>query len=500
MSADVAEAGRPGDEAGSRRRLVRNTAVLVVLRIVVPMLSLPVVLLLSRRLGSEALGRYTLAWTWLYFFNTIAPLGLQAVIPREGARDPAGLGPLLGNACTMAGIAAFALTVAMAVVALRFGYDVGTARAVAVLSLALVPWTVASLLEGGFVALERMDHMAWTALAESVVKVGLGVALLLAGRGVEAVLLSAVAARCLACAVALFLLWRDGVVVRPALDRRVIRSLARVAPTFLLVGIFATLYWRIDVFMLSRMRSVEDVGYYGAAWRLLELAMVAPQSLCLSLYPQLVAALHAGDRARVARIGGMASRVLAAIALPAAAIATVLAGPVIMMFYGPGFGAAATSLVVLLWTLVPYGPVRYHAYLLVGAERQRVDLWLNVLMTIVNVVLNLFLIPAWGPAGAAVATLVSVLVYAISQVVYLRREMPGTTAPLGLPWQPTLAAAAAAGVAWLLRDASVILALAGAGGAYLALLLASGFVGAEDLDAFGLGWLSPWLVRRGGAT
>ncbi|MFM7736766.1 MAG: flippase, partial [Alphaproteobacteria bacterium] len=414
------------------------------------------------------------------------------------ARDGRRLGPLLGNASTLGAIAAALSTVAMAALAWRFGYDDATARAIAVLAVALVPWTVGSLLEAGFVATERMDHLAWTALAESVLKVGLGVAALVAGLGVDAVLGAAVVARVAAVVVALGLLRREGVRVVPSLDRHVQRALLRVTPTFLLVGIFATLYWRIDVFMLSKMRPVEDVGYYGAAWRLLELAMVVPQSLCLSLYPQLVAALRE-DRERVARLGALASRWLLAVALPAAVVCTVLARPILRLFYGSGFDPAVPSLVVLMWTLVPYGIVRYHAYLLVGADHQRVDLWMNVAMTVVNVLLNLVLIPAMGPVGAAIATLVSVLVYAISQVGFLARRLPGTAAPLGLAAWPIVASVAAGAIAWLLRDAPVVVPATVAAAAYVAILVAGGFVGADELDSLGLGALAG-LVRRTGRT
>jgi len=491
----VSSVAASGEGATAGRRVFRNTAVLVVLRVVVPALSLPVVLLLSRRLGSEALGRYTLAYTWLYFFNTVAPLGLYSVVTRDGARDRRRLGPLLGNASTLGAIAAALSTVAMAACAFRFGYDDATARAIAVLAIALVPWTVGSLLEGGFVATERMDHLAWTALAESVLKVGLGVSALAAGLGVEAVLASAVVARVVAVLVALGLLRASGVRVAPSLDGDVQRSLLRVAPTFLLVGIFATLYWRIDVFMLSKMRPVEDVGYYGAAWRLLELAMVVPQSLCLSIYPQLVAALRE-DRDRVARLGALASRWLLAVALPAAVVCTVLARPILRLFYGSGFDPAVPSLVVLMWTLVPYGIVRYHAYLLVGADHQRVDLWMNVAMTAVNVLLNLVLIPTMGPVGAAVATLVSVLVYAAAQVAFLAARLPGTAAPLGLALWPVLASLAAGALAWVLRDAPVLLPATLAAVVYAGVLLASGFLGAEELESLGLGRLATLVGRR----
>ncbi|MFM7141407.1 MAG: polysaccharide biosynthesis C-terminal domain-containing protein, partial [Alphaproteobacteria bacterium] len=132
-------------------------------------------------------------------------------------------------------------------------------------------------------------------------------------------------------------------------------------------------------------------------------------------------------------------------------------------------------------------------------DHQRVDLWMNVAMTVVNVLLNLVLIPAMGPVGAAIATLVSVLVYAISQVGFLARRLPGTAAPLGLAAWPIVASVAAGAIAWLLRDAPVVVPATVAAAAYVAILVAGGFVGADELDSLGLGALAG-LVRRTGRT
>src|SRR5260370_36880555 len=92
-------------------RLAKNTAALVVLRVVKPLFSVAVVLVASRLLGSEGLGRYTLAFTFLYFFNEVAPLGLYALITREGARDRARLRALLADAGPLGVLSAGTLAV-----------------------------------------------------------------------------------------------------------------------------------------------------------------------------------------------------------------------------------------------------------------------------------------------------------------------------------------------------------------------------------------------------
>ena len=71
----------------SNLRVAKNTLVLVALRVLMPAFAVGLVLTLSRYLGVEGLGRYTLAFSFLYLFNAVAPLGLGAIITRDGARD-----------------------------------------------------------------------------------------------------------------------------------------------------------------------------------------------------------------------------------------------------------------------------------------------------------------------------------------------------------------------------------------------------------------------------
>ena len=413
-------------------RVARNTLVLVALRVLMPALAVGLVLMLSRYLGVEGLGRYTLAFSFLYLFNAIAPLGLGAIITRDGARDRARLDGKLSNAMTLGTITSVVLALAMTALAYFSDYDDATRMAIVILSLALVPCTIGTFQDSTFVALERMDYLAFGTLVEYAIKVGVGMLLLLLGFGLNAVLLIAVAGRIVGCMISAVLLSRLDCHVRWALEPDTIRELLKLAPTFLLIGIFATLYWRIDIFMLSKLQPVEEVGYYGAAWRILELAMVVPQSLCLSLYPQ-ISTNALNNLPQLRAIGRGAMRYLIALSLPAAIGVTMLAQPILQLLYGEAFRTAAYTLSVLILTLVPYGFVRYHAYVLVGANHQRVDLVLNVIMSILNVLLNLILIPRYGHFGAALATLVSICMYGAIQYGYLRCRLPGMAAPLAIP-------------------------------------------------------------------
>ena len=478
----------------SNLRVAKNTLVLVALRVLMPAFAVGLVLMLSRYLGVEGLGRYTLAFSFLYLFNAVAPLGLGAIITRDGARDRTRLDGMLSNAMTLGTITSIVLTLAVAALAYLFDYDHETRTAIVILGLALVPCTIGTFQDSTFIALERMDYLAFGTLAEYAIKVGGGMLLLFLGFGLNAVLLLAVVGRVVGCMISAVLLRRLELRVRWTLERETIRGLLKLAPTFLFIGIFATLYWRIDIFMLSKLQPVEEVGYYGAAWRILELAMVLPQSLCLSLYPQ-ISASALSDLQQLRKIGRGAMRYLFALSLPTAIGVTMLAAPILQLLYGEAFRAAAYTLSVLILTLVPYGIVRYHAYVLVGANHQRIDLALNVVMSVLNVLLNLLLIPRYGHLGAAIATFVSICAYGILQYGYLLRRLPGHAAPIAIPAPVMFACAAMALCVWLLRDLNLFIVITLAALLYGVCLFAGRFFSDAELKLLGLNRLRAFMGR-----
>jgi O-antigen/teichoic acid export membrane protein len=192
------------------------------------------------------------------------------------------------------------------------------------------------------------------------------------------------------------------------------------------------------------------------------------------------------DSAAVAWLGQTAARYLLAVSLPAAVCCTLIAGPILVLLYGEPFRSAAPTLAVLMWTLVPYGWVRYHAYVLVAAGRQRIDLALNALMSAVNVLLNLVLIPRYSHLGAAIATLASVCIYGVIQYGYLQRHLPGLAAPVLAHRTPLIAAAVTALCIWLVRDHSVFLAFGIVPVVYGGTLVVAGFFTTAELQIFGV--------------
>ena len=218
---------------------------------------------------------------------------------------------------------------------------------------------------------------------------------------------------------------------------------------------------------------------------MMEIAKVLPQSICLALYPA-VSHAAAYEPERLRRLGADTLRFLWVMTLPIAVGVTILARPILLFTVGDAFLPATTVLYVLIWTIVPYAVTRYYAFVLVAANRQRVDLLLNVVMALVNVLLNLVLIPRYGALGAAIATLISVAMFAAGQCLYMLRYLPDHLAALLRCRARQSPALIMAGFAWVCRDLPVLLVIVAAAVLYFVILLVSRYFVLEELRVFGL--------------
>ena len=476
----------------AKLKTLKNVGILLVLRLLIPIFSFALVVTLSRLLGAEGLGRYSLVFSFLNIFSGLGALGLGTVIAREGARDRSSLDTVLPTGLVLGVATAVLLTLVLYPIGHALNYDKETLAALLVMSLAIVPTTALMHIDGAFVALERMGYIAIAAIGEQIIKVGGGVLFLLLGYNLEAVLFTALASKFFALAICLYLLPRAGVHMCWRIEKNTVWMLLKLAPTFVTIVIFARLYWRIDIIMLSRIGTLLEVGFYGAAYRLYEFAAVLPQSLCLALYPQLALAFRR-DPSKISTLGTTALRYLIAAGLPLAVCTTVLAKPILQFLYGEDFGDAHLVLSILIWTVLPYSVVRYYAHLLLAADLQRFDLAINIVMSTLNIGLNFVLIPRFGAEGAAAATLMSIVTYAILQQVVVRRQLHGHMSRLQLGPAVTLGTTMTGLVAWLAAKTGLVIALVSLPAVYVAVLLLAGFFSLSELKLLRLDRLASKL-------
>jgi O-antigen/teichoic acid export membrane protein len=220
--------------------------------------------------------------------------------------------------------------------------------------------------------------------------------------------------------------------------------------------------------MLGWYESDAVVGQYGAAYRLLESTLFISWSVGTAVYP-VFSRLTRTTATPVASVFQAALKLAIALTLPLAVGSAVLAYPVMELLYGDEFRDGASALILLAPTIVLYPPAYLAAYVLMSQDRQSLLAWVYGGGTVLNVGLNVVLIPRFSLDGAAFATSFCELLVAGAMVALALRAAGALDARAMLAG-PVLAGALAAGAMALLYD-TVLVAIPVAAAAYLTALV-----------------------------
>lgn len=280
-------------------------------------------------------------------------------------------------------------------------------------------------------AFERFDFEALSVILEKVVVVAIGMAFLVAGKNASWVLAGMFAGMSLVGLANAF--WVSRRIARFRLSLVSASFLRDVVPKALPLGIasvFVMIYFRTDTVMVESIIGETAAGQYGLAYRILEALILLPSVIVAVLLPRLSVQFSQKERqdfGKLVRVGGS---VLVLVGLVVAAIVTITAGGIISLLDpAPASLPAAGALRILVWTF-PFAALNYLlSTAMTAANNEKTLAWVLGFAALLNVVLNLILIPEYSLYGAAAATITTeAVILIILTIRFLRDERPDSIA------------------------------------------------------------------------
>jgi PST family polysaccharide transporter len=166
------------------------------------------------------------------------------------------------------------------------------------------------------------------------------------------------------------------------------------------------IYMRIDQIMLGQMINNKEVGIYSAALRFSEIWYFIPMAIVGSVMP-LLTQLHSESKDkyfyRLQQLLNYLVRIAYLIAIPMTFCSTLI----VTTIYGQQFTGAGFILSIHIWSAVfVFIGVGMSPYI-INEGLIKYSLFQTISGAVINIILNLFLIPKFGGAGAAISTLIS---------------------------------------------------------------------------------------------
>ena len=456
------------DERSLTVRLAANTAVQGAGILAGAVIGFFTFVAVTRGLGPEAFGDFTAAMAFLFIPVVIADLGLSTAVLREISAAPDRTEPAMRASLPFRALFSAVVVAVAAAVGFALPLNDRTTDAILIaalgsfltlMTLALLPVLQAQL---------RMHWAVTGNVTGRLVTLGATLGALELGLGFNAMVWAQVIGIAVTFAIHLVAVGRT-VSLRPVIDPPYWRALFFGSLAIGLAIGLSQIYFRIDTLLLAVLRPSEEVGLYGAAYKFIELAQFAAAAVSVSLFPPLAGFVAQRDpRARelvqkafdVLLAGGVFGTIL------------MLAFPTEIITYtaGPEYEDAAVALqllapyVLLAAVLAALWPV------LLAAEHDRTLLATSLGVLVLNVALNLALIPEYGYEAAAVVSVVSEAAVLVPIALAVGRV--GLLPDLGYAPPVAVAGAALLLAAWLVPGPALVAAAVGTA-AYAAILLAA---------------------------
>jgi O-antigen/teichoic acid export membrane protein len=403
----------------STSRLIKNTGFLSLANALQPVISYFLIVAISQIWGQEGFGEYTTIFAYIALFQIISSFGLKTLLPREVARDPSAGRKLALHGAAVVLPFSIVSAGAMAAWIILMRYPAAVTHAGIVLSLALVPASLIECFDGVLIGYQRIQWIALIYTAENILRVGVSLVLVRLGFGLTSVVWVFVISKVLSLG---FYIWAVSHVSKqsgPArLDRAFYLHFVRLAFPFVVIAIFVTLFWKLDVILLSKLTDMASVGVYSAAYRFFWLVMLVISSFVTSLFPILSEYFHS-DTEAFERICFKAIRYFTVFVFPCVLGLFFLSKPIMLLIYGSKYLNAVPVLDVLCWALIPYGISEILAHSLIASNYQKIDLGINMAGMLIMAGLNWVLIHWLGFMGAAWAVLATTVIYLAIQIPFV---------------------------------------------------------------------------------
>lgn len=426
--------------------------------------------LVARHLGALEFGRMSLALTLFYVFQVLAAAGLKTLVTRGVARDRTNTGLYLVNGSVIVVVFSLLSMTTLLLLVQLMNYSPATASIILLLSLGLLPYSLAAICEAVFQAWEQMHYIAYANVPVNIAKVGLAVLILARGYG-----LYQLGILLLACYVAIvglewWLMLRCIVKPRLRIDLRFSLALVKSTSTFLGIDALIAILASLNVVLLSKLTDETGVALYSAASQLLIPVTLVLQSIVLSVFPLMCKRFDL-SLPSLKQISEYLIALLLAVVLPTVVGLFFLADSALLLLYSDeDFLAASGVLRIMIWSLIPTALMSVLGQVLMASLREKVTLRIVASNALGTLVVGLILVGQFGPTGAAITTLLPKIVGFVQHYLPVSRLLSGI-ALVRLLWQPVVASVCMAASLTALKGQGAVLTIVAASVVYMGVLL-----------------------------
>ncbi|MBI3046035.1 MAG: flippase [Candidatus Harrisonbacteria bacterium] len=410
------------ENQGLKQKIAKNTFWLFFGQIFGRLIRVAIVVYAARILGPASWGAFSYAMSFAAFMSIFSDVGVNAIVTKESSRNPE-----LANHyfSTALGIKLLLLTAGMILVIFGAPFITKIEEAKILLPIIALVILFDSLRNFGFAISRAKEKMELEGLNEIITNFfisSLGFLALQTSKSSYALTIGYAIAVAIGFGLIAFQLRHYFRNFFSYFDWTLIKPILKTAWPFALASSLGAIMINTDTLILGWLKTAEAVGWYSAAQRPVQLLYVLPTLFAVSLFPNL-SRLAKNDPKRFKAVFLGSLKIALAAALPITVVGIIFGQEIINLLFGLEYQNAVLPFQILMATILIIFPSAIVTNASLAADQQKNFIIFSLLGAFGNVILDIILIPKYGLAGCAAATVFTQII-ANSFIWYkLKREL-----------------------------------------------------------------------------
>jgi O-antigen/teichoic acid export membrane protein len=398
------------------KRTAKNFISLVSVRVFDVVYMFLVMAILARYFGPSLYGDYAFINALVFIFLPFINFGVTPIMVRELSVHPDRREEIFGAGLSFRALLALVTIFGIIVVIplTSLSSQLATALLICVVSeLSLLGVRMCAEI---FTTFEKMELETYLGLSNRLLSLGLLLTISHFDLGFLAVFIAFAGLNSLTLIAALLLV--RGNFLKPRLVWRShllwfwIKEALPIAISFGLLESFL----RIDILVLRVFRDPSEIAYFDIAYKIIYRIVLVASVIAIVLSPAMARLAH-NEMDRFRRLVEQGLKILLIIAIPATLIAHLLGPFLIVPCFGTQFRPAESAMATLSWCLFFSFFEPFLTAVLISIKRAWWVPLTNGIVLVVNLVLDLLLIPSYGFIGASYANIGAYFLWFILSLV-----------------------------------------------------------------------------------
>lgn len=395
-------------EEAQVNRILKNSGALTVISLATKAVRYLAIVGIARYLSIADFGKYSLVVATVELFRIVANFEIDTILVRKLARRQEHAERTIGNVIILKLLLSSLALFASIGFALVLGYSDDIVVAVGIAAFALYFSSVSGTLSTHFQSSLTMTRLIPANILGGLTYVALVMLSIWAHLNLISFLVASVVGEVVAMAYVLRMV-RSELKIVLEWDWNRVGGLFRDAWALGIIGAVVLTYMRVGTILLSKIGGDTQLAYYSAVYKLTEPFLIVASAVALSTFP-ILSALKVRDvdgQPRGSHLYWQTYQRLGSLTVVVAGILSLLSKPIVEVLYGPRYAVAVVGLIVMAWSIVVMSLNALSGWLLIAIDKQKILLNITLVALVVNISINLLLIPILGFLGACIATVVT---------------------------------------------------------------------------------------------